>query len=491
VPSIEGTRPESGDVETVRDREERFRMTRIGLLVAALGALLAGVGPAQYHPPSYLMGGVASTLSTHWNGIWLVDLQAGSAVSLTRGVKVFDVPCVHMDADNRRVVFTADGTRTAGFSTYLQSGLYRVDPATFQVTTVAASTFQLFSPTRLLVNQDGDYIVTVNTGLMGAVYNVMKVSGVGGILTTVFGIGHLPGAEKMNIGVNMDTGNYLVSAFRFLGSPQYPHTVLDVAEGGTWTTFAGATYGWDSTGANLQQDFDTGAIVGQADNCLYRLMPGAATRTTLALLTAASGFALENGSLFDLQSAAAPRIVASGHVTTLIGSRVCDKPAVFTIDARPPYACTGINADPHDRTGCQVNLSRGFGFYRGRHIQTVKIGTGRWQVHLSCSDYPGKAYVLVLSAVGYRPGVTLPDGRQIHLNLDLLSVLSLQNALRPLFDPGPLTLGPTGAATAQIDVSSLPPVDVPIWMALGVLDPKAPCGLAFLPDTCVLRLRSR
>lgn len=466
-------------------------MTRIGLLAAALTAVLAGTAPAQYHPQSYLMGGVASTLSTHWNGIWLVDLQAGSAVSLTRGVKVFDIPCLRMDADNRRVVFTADGSRMAGFSSYLQSGLYRVDPATFQVTTVAASSLQLFSPTRMLVNQDGDYVVTVNTGLMGAVYNVIKISGVGGILTTVFGINHLPGAAKMNIGVNMDTGNYLVSAYRFLGSPQYPHTLLDVAENGIWTTFAGVTYGWDSTAANLQQDFATGAVVGQADNCLYQLMPGAAKRTTLALLSAASGFALESGSLFDLQSAAAPRIVASGHVTTLILGRIHDKPAVFTIDARPPYACTGINADPSNQTGCRVNLSRGFGFYRDRHIQPVKIGTGRWQVHLSCPDYPRKAYVLVLSASGYRPGVKLPDGRRVHLKLDPLSVLSLQNALRPLFDPGPLILGPTGMAVAQIDVSSLPPVDVPIWMALGVLDQTAPCGLAFLPDTYVMRLRSR
>jgi hypothetical protein len=466
-------------------------MIRTALLVAGLMAILAGIGPAQYRPSSYLMGGVASTLSTHWNGVWLVDLKARSATSLTRGLQVYDVPHVAMDADNRRVVFTADGAWGSGFSSYLQSGVYRLDPATFQVTTVAAHTLQLFSPTRLLVNQDGDYVLTVNTGLMGAVYQVMKVSGVGGVVTTLFGYNHLPGAAKMNIGVNMDTGNYLVSAFRFLGSPQIPSTVLDVAEDGTYTTFGGATYGWDSAAANMQQDRDTGAILGQADNCLYQLMAGAATRTTLAQPTVPKGFALEHGSLFDLQSAAAPRIVASGHVTTLVGGRTCDKPAVFYLDARPPYACTGINADPGNQTGCQVNLSRGFGFYRGRHIQTVKIQTGRWQVHLSCPDYPGKAYALVLSAAGYRPGVKLPDGRRIHLNLDLLSVLSLQNQLQPLFDPGPLTLDKAGTATGLIDVSSLPPVDVPVWMALGVLDPRAPCGLAFLPDTYVMRLRSR
>ncbi|MBN2491420.1 MAG: hypothetical protein JXQ29_11285 [Planctomycetes bacterium] len=466
-------------------------MNRTGLLAAAMVAMLAGIASAQYRTPSYLMGGVASTLSTHWNGVWLADLKARSITSLTRGIPVFDIPCLAMDADNRRVVFTADGTQMPGFSSYLQSGVYRVDPATFQVTTVAAHTLQLFSPTHLLVNPDGDYVLTVRTSLIGAVYNVMKVSGVGGVLTTVFGISHLPGAEKMNLGINMDTGNYLVTAFRFLGSPQYPHTVLDVAEDGTWTTFAGATYGWDSTGANLQQDFDTGALVGQADNCLYQLMPGAATRTTLAFLPTSARFVLEFGSLFDLQSAAAPRIVASGHVTTLVQGRVCDKPAVFTIDARPPYACTGINADPGDQTGCQTNLSRGFGFHLGRHLQTVKIGTGRWQVHASCPDYPGKAYALVLSARGYRPGIKLPDGRRVHLNLDPLSVLSLQNLLRPLFDPGPLTLDASGRAAGLIDASSLPPVDVPLWIALAVLDPQAPCGLAFLPDTCVMRLRSR
>jgi hypothetical protein len=289
----------------------------------------------------------------------------------------------------------------------------------------------------------------------------------------------------------MDTGNYLVSVFRFLGSPTYPHTVMDVAEDGTYTTFAGAGYGWDSTGANLQQNFGSGAVEGQADDNLYRLMPGAATRTTLTRLSVPKSFALEFGSLLDRQSAPSPRIVASGHVTTLIQNRTHVKPAIFTIDANPPHACTGINCDPLNQTGYLAQLSRGLGFYRGRHLQTAKLAPGRWSIRLSCPDHPGKTYVLILGATGYRPGIKLPDGRTFHLNFDAFFALSMANLLRPYFDPGPLRLNATGDAVGRIDVSSLPPFDIPIWIAAGVLDPSAPSGIACLPDTYVMRLRSR
>ena len=83
----------------------------------------------------------------------------------------------------------------------------------------------------------------------------------------------------------------------------------------------------------------------------------------------------------------------------------------------------------------------------------------------------------------------MPDGRKIHLVPDILTQLSLSNLLNPFFNPGPLQLNARGEAVARFDVSMLPKLNgQPIWIAAAVLDPTAPYGLAYLPDTEVLRL---
>ena len=67
--------------------------------------------------------------------------------------------------------------------------------------------------------------------------------------------------------------------------------------------------------------------------------------------------------------------------------------------------------------------------------------------------------------------------------------MSLKNWLRPYFNPGPLVLDAGGEAQGSIDISKLPPLGgVPIWIAVAVLDPAAPDGMAYLPDTYVMRL---
>lgn len=137
----------------------------------------------------------------------------------------------------------------------------------------------------------------------------------------------------------------------------------------------------------------------------------------------------------------------------------------------------------------RYNGSLTLAFYRGRHIQTIKVAPRRWDAHLSCPAFPGKAYAIAISLAGYRPGVRLPDGRRIHLNLDHAVALSMRGQLRPLFDPGPGRLDANVGAIGSIDLGSIPSnLGIPMWIAMAVLDFAAPLGIAYLPDTYVFRL---
>ena len=134
------------------------------------------------------------------------------------------------------------------------------------------------------------------------------------------------------------------------------------------------------------------------------------------------------------------------------------------------------------------NKSYGFNFYQGRHVQTVKIGPKKWQLRFSCPQHPLKRYVAAISLTGYKPGVLLPDGRTINLAPDFYTQMSLLGLLKPFFDPGPQILDGGGEAQGTLDFSLLPSIDLPIWIALVVVDSSAPSGIAYLPDTVVFRV---
>jgi hypothetical protein len=123
-------------------------------------------------------------------------------------------------------------------------------------------------------------------------------------------------------------------------------------------------------------------------------------------------------------------------------------------------------------------------------VQTASAGYLKWQLRISCPNHPGKAYAIALSARGYRPAVPLPDGRKVYLVPDALTPLSVTNRLMPFFNSGPGVLDGQGVALATIDTSLLGKLNTPLWIAVAILDPQAPLGVAYLPDTYVLRLQA-
>jgi hypothetical protein len=159
----------------------------------------------------------------------------------------------------------------------------------------------------------------------------------------------------------------------------------------------------------------------------------------------------------------------------------------------PYHHSTFVDCDP---TGRLDNMQNGptttaylWDFYRKRNIQTVKTAPDRWQVRFSCPDHPTKSYVSAIGASGIRPGVRLPSGRRIWLNPGPLVHLSVTRSLSPFWNGGPGVLDRNGEAQGVLDTSGVAPLNgLTVWIALVVLDVGAPDGVAFIPDTYVMKL---
>ncbi len=131
---------------------------------------------------------------------------------------------------------------------------------------------------------------------------------------------------------------------------------------------------------------------------------------------------------------------------------------------------------------------RSIAVMNSRHVQTVKTGVRMWDILLSYPTLPGKAYVMAVGASGVRPGLQLADGRHLSFNLDTLALLTLNNFLPAIFSPGPGLLDLNGEARGSLNLSSLTPLNIPIWIQALVLDPVAPIGIAVVEDPYVMRI---
>jgi len=467
----------------------------IRLLLAALVALSSaparsGIaqGASTYHDARYLGGGHGDyTAGAPPRGIFLYDAAAQTVRTLVRP-RSYSFG-FQMDADNRRVVFTAEkynGTST--LATGPQAGLFRIDPATLTLETLAGpDTLRFFRPYKVLVNQDGDYLVGAQSLVWNgsayvsdyAVYKIDRLKRVTTFLTSL-GLGR-PARFTRHIGVDIDTGLYLVCDDYYSYQPttiQYP--VLEVRHDGSVQTWnPGIGYGWFGY-YNAPQNHRTGDLEGPQGVQAFQLRRGTAPRTTLANLSLPlKGLVLSAD--FDLQTAARPLWVGLGYSS--IGG--FQSSYVFHVD-RATFATSWITTDPS-----QGRIDYDFAFYRGRHLQTVKTAPGRWDIRISVPRFAGKPYVLVAGMSGVRPGIPLPDGRQVNLNLDPLTVATLFNTVPIIFQPGPQVLDANGEAVGRLDLNPLGvplPIGIPLWFALAVLDPGAPLGIAYLPDTYVMRI---
>jgi hypothetical protein len=380
------------------------------LFTAALMMLfiLATLAAAQNHGDKYITGGSV---------MYLVDGTLGTATTIFDNTgTAYDMA---MDIDNKSLWFGQSGS---------PGGLFKVDLTTLAVTTIIQDTMTLSTPRDMVMNQDGDLVFTSAT----AIY---KYSG-----STITTITTAPSTATNWYGgleVDIDTGKYVLQA------KNSPYALIAIDDAGTITTLG--TGG--SPRYSITQDIRTGDWYQGSFSSLYLLKQGT---STFVQVTLTGGAAYYYALACDRASAAKPRIV-SLHNNGASTSRLN-----YTDLASYAVTLTTLNFGIYNYET---------EFFRGNDLCTAKTGPGKWAINLSLPGEAGMNYVMALSLTGVRPGIPLPDGRRINLALDGLTILTIQNLIPGIFNPGPGALSATGQATGKLDVSGLPPLSgVRVWI---------------------------
>lgn len=465
---------------------------RISLLALLVAVMLVGAVSAQYHDSKYLFGGYGTTSSLYAQGPWLADAGNQTFTKLGPGGTWYQSYGMAMDVDNKKVICLPRGTTSTSYQ--YKGGIFRIDPTTNTMVTVFQDANLIYSNCGPVhVNQDGDYVFaaysrSTQSSTTQYHYRLYKVPSLGGTASTLYSstkFFNLSTTCYQGGQADIDTGDYVLQVY----NTNIRYGILNLSlDGSTLTTWStGGTYGlYTYNYDNLMRDWDTGNWECIYGDYIYQLTQGTMTRTTLYNLGYPGALRVYYGCKHDLRS--------SGKRTARLGGYIWNsnptyyEPAVLTVDmSGPPYAVTYVSVDPQRKTARQYNYCYAFNFYRGRHVQTLMTAPKKWQMRISCPNYAGKSYVAAVSISGYKPAIPLPDGRKIYLRPDNLTQPSLNGWLKPVFDPGPGKLDANGEAVGGLDFSSLPSIGLPMWISVLVLDPKAPNGIAYIPDTFVFK----
>jgi len=121
-----------------------------------------------------------------------------------------------------------------------------------------------------------------------------------------------------------------------------------------------------------------------------------------------------------------------------------------------------------------------------RDLGSRRTGKATWDLYINpgAGAHAGQAYVVLASLASPRPGVTLPDGREIHIGLDALAVATSRGPFPPFITGNLGVLDRQGMGTVRIDMSALGTRanGTVIHFSGLVLDPAAPSGIAWVCD---------
>jgi hypothetical protein len=123
-----------------------------------------------------------------------------------------------------------------------------------------------------------------------------------------------------------------------------------------------------------------------------------------------------------------------------------------------------------------------------RDLGSLRTGRGQWAVSIAPDKpkaFAGRPFVLAASLTPPSPGgIVLPDGRQIFIGIDVLTVLTLAGPVPPFLTGNTGNLDANGRATAKLDLSSLGKAanGIVLHFCAAVPDPNAPAGLAWVCD---------
>ncbi len=383
-------------------------MRRICLAVCAI-VTLAMTGATQHHDDKYIVCGAT---------LGLVDGTTGTLTTIYDNAgTAYDAV---MDVDNRSLWFIESG------------GIMKVDVITNAVTTILP-TAGLTSPYDLALNQDADLVIADGN-------SILKLTGAG--LSTIATAPTAAGSLAGGLEIDIDTGHYVVQ------SKSSPNALFAIDDAGTITTLGtGGSPRW-----SIAQDIITGDWYQGSFSALYKLQK---PTSTFVATTLSGGAAYFYAFASDRASDANRRFV-SIHNNGSTTSR-------FNYIDVTTHAVT-LTTLNHAIYNYETEI------YRSRDFCSVKTAPGKWTLLLNLPTKAGQSYVMALSLTGVRPATLLPDGRRIPLAIDPLTVLTLNNQIPTIFQPGSGVLGATGTGIGSLDVSSLPPLPgIRVWAAAVVL----------------------
>jgi len=112
-------------------------------------------------------------------------------------------------------------------------------------------------------------------------------------------------------------------------------------------------------------------------------------------------------------------------------------------------------------------------------------------LHLSFPGEGRRAYMVGLSWTGARPGLRLPDGREIPLIADYLTMLCLLGGVKGILDNTFGSLDASGNARVTVNTNRFGTAlnGLRIWAVALVLDAKASSGIAYIVGPKLLTIR--
>jgi hypothetical protein len=471
------------------------------LLVAVVVSSAISARAQSFHPRTYVYGGhwVYWKMPGQQMGVYLADLK-GATPTIRRLVwNGQPITSFAMDADNRGIVLTQGVSQYWTYGIPQSGAILRLDPVSGVMATIRGG--GIFTSVRwqhytgLHVTQDGDYLVMRTRYIAGSMqspqHHLLRVDRTGRFASTVgtpqSWLGQdLASFDNHKIGVDVDTGHWLVGVHS-LGAAGHSDTIFEVTSQGKARPWCQPRARFSPVELSMTLNHRSGhfdaPLMGHTPSSstltVSRLRRGGGVTTLQVFKSPMTPYVTSVDAFeWDLQTAQRPRMIGiggrmSGGVNSVF---------LYTIDPLNwAYTETRVLTGLYHR-------SRDFAFYRGRHTQTEILSAREWKVRFSAPDHPGKVYVAAVGLSGVRPGIPLQDGRRINLKLDPLVALTLKGAVPGVWNPGPGRLDANGEAEGLISFRPVYPFAGPVWIVWAVLDPTAPCGIAYLPDTYVLRV---
>jgi hypothetical protein len=425
------------------------------VLFAILGLLAAGV-VAQPHTNGWSFSGSVSATSPTPVCLGKIDSQG----ALTTILSVAQLPAnvypngAMIDHDDKTYVM-------ALLSKVIAGSLIQVDSngtilQTIQVLSTPPMSGGGYTQD-VTLDQNGDYIVAIGRGGGAPATGLLKVDRSNQVTTVFMGA---PFSDPVAVTIDASTGQFVVLDRGSLA-------VFGIAPDGSAVTTIGAS---PTTSVRTQIDHDPASgdlfFAGYQSSASFLFRMDALG----SVMTLGTGGLMTYGVHLDRASSATPQAIL-GAASTASGLYVMD---------------LNTNAIATLASLSSVTLQKVF---PDRDVSTLRRSPGVWEIALHFAGEAGNGYVVGLSLSGIRPGVLLPDGRRVPLNVDNLTSLSVNSLLGPLFVGGAGTLNAFDRGMAVLDVSSLPVLKgIPVWALALTLDPKAPLGIRTIADPLRIEL---